>query len=194
MEESLCGEGTVNVIEDSIPQLFKSLCIDCLKKSNDPKTALIFKQDYKPGHVEILKKTLYRKLFVMLHSPIILPATRDFEDTQRRDNLLLNIYSDLARDCFEMDMTGHHEKAEHLRSLTTALAEKKNENVDNMLRLFKLLASYDTCENKTKRLFFHKEEYIPSDTLFQLDQKAMSMDDSGINLFGRYYLVLDTEN
>ncbi|XP_066912820.1 gamma-tubulin complex component 6-like isoform X2 [Clytia hemisphaerica] len=188
MEESLLGEGSVNVIEDSIPQLFKSLCIHCLKKSSDPKTTLIFKQDYKPGHVEILKKTLYRKLFVTLHSPIILPTPRDYDDKQNIGNSnpanSLNIYSDLARDCFELDMSGHHEKAERLRSLITTLAEKKNENINNMLKLFKLLASYDTSKSKTKRLFFNREDYLPSDTLFQLDQKALSMDNSGVDLFG----------
>ena len=172
------------VVTHSVPQLLNELCICYVIKSYDQKQVLVAKKGFENHHVEYLKKKIYQKLFVILRSPIILPTSvesKEFKYYKHEQD----VYRSIAEGCFELELIGFKEEAERLSMLSKDLKNKEDEKIDNILKLFQLLSNYKCSKKETRRLFYNKDDFSPSESLFQLDNKAISMDSTGIDLFGR---------
>ena len=181
MEES--PDFISNVFGGSVHMLLKQLSILQLKCDKNSNKVLVFKQSYKTRHVRCLQKLLYRTLFTVLHSPIILPKHDEIGILQTQKDC--NIYFELSNDLFKMDVCFFKEEADRLRFLIDILAKKKNKIVDSVLKLLRLLAHPEKLKRNSKQLVYVKDKCLASDKLFQLDNKAVEMNYTGINLFGR---------
>jgi len=175
----------IGVVIHSVPLLLNELSICYLTKSYDQKQVLVAKKGFEGHHVEYLKKKIYQKLFVFLRSPIILPTSFELKEFKCSNHGGLDVYRSITEGCFELELIGFKEEAEKLFTLSKDLKNRNDERIDNILKVFQLLSNYKQSRKKTKRLFYNKDDYSPSVSLFQLDDKAMSMDYTGINLFGR---------
>ena len=172
-----------NVFDESIYQLLKKLSILQLKRDGNSNKVIVFKESYNSKAIKYLQNILYKTLFTVLHSPIILPKYHEVQNVQTKDNC--NVYIKLSNIVFEMDIASFKEEANNLRSLTNMMSKKNNETVNNVMKLFCILAQPDNHQRESKQLVYDKDEYFPSQSLFQLDNKAVEMSYSGINLFGR---------
>ena len=172
-----------DVLSDSIYELFKKLSILQLKRDGNSRKVIVFKESYNSKDIKYLQTVLYKTLFTVLHSPIILPKYYEVGNIQTKEED--NVYIKLSNIVFEMDITSFNEEANKLRSLTTMMSKKNDETVNNVLKLFCMLAQPDKRQRNSKQLVYDKDEYFPSENLFQLDNKAVEMSYSGINLFGR---------
>lgn len=176
----------VTVFDESITSFFKKLCIQQLKNNANRKRALVINKNFELSHVLSLQKRLYRRLFVSLHSPIVLPTSKELTADESNLNKFskYNVFNSIAIDFFNLRLQGYEKDAERLSYLCQTLKELNSTTAEIVLQLLHLLSNSVIREKKSSRLkYFNNDAYISS--MFQFDAKALELDESGIDLFGR---------
>lgn len=163
----------VKPFEESIQTYFDKLC----KHHLDP--SLSEKNSFATQRRQLcrLRKRLYYKLFVKLHSPYVLPLRADYMvDEFTPLSYASDVYAKYEEYIFNIRMEyGQVKGADKLEQCGDKLQEYKNGIIDSMLEVILSLSNHYEAPSEQ---VFQKSHHNDLSNLFQFDEKAVDLADA----------------